>query len=97
MARIELTGLEGVADLERLERPRPESIADRNPEIATITTRLLLAHMSNTGNRFVNVMVLDRLGSEEVPPSKTDPLSPFQGEPEGALIIQDPSHSFKNP
>ena len=48
MTRVELTCLEGLADLERLEGPWLESIAEGTPEISAITLRLLLAHMTNT-------------------------------------------------
>ena len=56
MTRVELTCLEGLADLERMEGPWLESIAEGTPEISAITLRLLLVLITNTGNRLVSAM-----------------------------------------
>ena len=51
MTHIKQTCLQGLADLERMEWPWLESITEGEPEIAAITLRMLLAHLTDTDNR----------------------------------------------
>ncbi|WP_037990512.1 hypothetical protein [Synechococcus sp. CC9616] len=67
---VEMTCLQGMADLERMEGPWLESIADGEPEVSAITLRLLLAHMTTTSHRLMSAMVLDRMDSERATASK---------------------------
>ena len=62
---VEMTCLQGLADLERLEGPWVELIAGDDPEGAAVILRLLLAHMASTSKRLLGAMVLDRLDVEE--------------------------------
>ncbi|QNI56805.1 hypothetical protein SynBIOSE41_04354 [Synechococcus sp. BIOS-E4-1] len=48
---VEMTCLQGLADLERLEGPWVERIAGGDPEGAMVILRLLLAHMASTSKR----------------------------------------------
>ncbi|WP_413745850.1 hypothetical protein [Synechococcus sp. MIT S9507] len=61
---VEMTCLQGLADLERLEGPWVELIAGNDPEGAAVMLRLLLAHMASTSKRLLGAMVLDRLDVE---------------------------------
>ena len=61
---VEMTCLQGLADLERLEGPWVELIAGDDPEGAAVILRLLLAHMASTSKRLLGAMVLDRLDVE---------------------------------
>ena len=63
-SHVELTCLQGLADLERLEGPWLEEIQADDPETVAITLRLLMAHMTTTSKRLVGAMVLDRLDAE---------------------------------
>ncbi|QNJ17663.1 hypothetical protein SynA1840_02131 [Synechococcus sp. A18-40] len=65
MPRVELTCLQGLADLERLEGPWLEELRNGDPETVVITLRLLLAHMGCASKRLMGAMVLDRLDAEE--------------------------------
>ena len=64
MTNVEMTCLQGLADLERLEGPRLEEMAMGDPETVAITLRLLLAHMASMSKRLMGAMVLDRLDVE---------------------------------
>ena len=64
-SRVELTCLQGLADLERLEGPWLEELHNGDPETVAITLRLLMAHMASTSKRLMGAMVLDRLDAEE--------------------------------
>ena len=61
---VEMTCLQGLADLERLEGPWVEQIAGGDPEGVAVILRLLLAHMASTSKRLLGAMVLDRLDVE---------------------------------
>ena len=61
---VEMTCLQGLADLERLEGPWVELIAGDDPEGVAVILRLLLAHMASTSKRLLGAMVLDRLDVE---------------------------------
>ena len=61
---VEMTCLQGLADLERLEVPWVERIASGDPGGAAVILRLLLAHMASTSKRLLGAMVLDRLDVE---------------------------------
>ena len=74
---VEMTCLQGLSELERLEGPWLEEMAGGYPESVSIILRLLLAHMVSMSKRLNGAMVLDRLDSGVVPPTKTGPLLPF--------------------
>ena len=61
---VEMTCLQGLADLEWLEGPWLEEMAMGDPETFAITLRLLLAHMVSMSKRLNDAMVLDRLDVE---------------------------------
>ena len=65
MTNVEMTCLQGLADLERLEGPWLEEMAMGDPETVAITLRLLLAHMVSMSKRLNGAMVLERIDSEE--------------------------------
>ena len=46
MTNVEMTCLQGLADLERLEGPWLDGLATGDPEVAGTTVRLLLAHLT---------------------------------------------------
>ena len=62
--KVELTCLQGWADLERIEGPFLNALAASDPEGAAVMLRLLLAHMASTSKRLMLAMVLDRLDVE---------------------------------
>ena len=64
-SHVEMTCLQGLAELERLEGPWLEEMASGYPESVSITLRLLLAHMASMSKRLMGAMVLDRLDAEE--------------------------------
>ena len=61
---VEMTCLQGLADLERLEEPWLECIGAGEPESAATVMRLMLAHMVVLNKRLMSAMVLDRLDAE---------------------------------
>ena len=61
---VEMTCLQGLADLERLEGPWLDGLATGDPETVAIALRLLMAHMATTSKRLLGAMVLDRLDVE---------------------------------
>ena len=61
MPHVEMTCLQGLADLERLEGPWLETMANGDPEGVATVMRLLLAHLTVTSKRLVQAGVLDRL------------------------------------
>ena len=61
---VEMTWLQGLADLERLEGPWLDYISAGEPESAATVMRLMLAHMAVLNKRLMSAMVLDRLGAE---------------------------------
>ena len=65
-SRVELTCLQGLADLERLEGPWLDGLATGDPEVAATTVRLLLAHLTWNSKRLLGAMVLDRLDAESL-------------------------------
>ena len=63
-SHVELTCLQGLADLERLEGPWLDGLATGDPEVAATTVRLLMAHLAWNSKRLLGAMVLDRLDAE---------------------------------
>ncbi len=63
---VEMTCLQGLADLERLEGPWLDGLATGDPEVAATTVRLLLAHLTWDSKRLLGAMVLDRLDAESL-------------------------------
>ena len=61
---VEMTCLQGLADLERLEGPWLECMGAGEPENAATVMRLMLAHMVVLNKRVMSAMVLDRLDAE---------------------------------
>ena len=60
-SRVELTCLQGLADLERLEGPWLSTMTTGDPEPVATALRLLLAHLTVQSDRLNKAMVLDRL------------------------------------
>ena len=58
---VEMTCLQGMADLERLEGPWLDGMATGDPETTGVVMRLLLAHLTWNSKRLLGAMVLDRL------------------------------------
>ena len=58
---VEMTCLQGLADLERLEGPWLDCMGAGEPENAATVMRLMLAHMVVLNKRVMSAMVLDRL------------------------------------
>ena len=75
MLKVELTCLQGLADLERLEGPWAETLNAGDPEGAALIIRLLMAHMGVTGKRLLGAMVLDRLDADLLSRDVTGPES----------------------
>ena len=69
-ANVEMTCLQGLADLERLEGPWLDGLATGDPETVAITLRLLMAHMASMSKRLMGAMVLDRLDAERATASE---------------------------
>ena len=61
---VEMTCLQGLADLERLEGPWLECMGAGEPENAAMVMRLMLAHIVVLNKRVMSAMVLDRLDAE---------------------------------
>ena len=61
---VEMTCLQGLADLERMEGPWLQGMATSDPETSAAVVRLLLAQMTRTSKRLLVAMVLDRLDAE---------------------------------
>ena len=61
---VEMTCLQGLADLERLEGPWLDCMGAGEPEKTAMVMRLMLAHMAVLNKRVMSAMVLDRLGAE---------------------------------
>ena len=62
---VEMTCLQGLADLERIEGPFLNALTASDPEGAAVMLRLLLAHMASTSKRVMLAMVLDRVDAEQ--------------------------------
>ena len=62
MPHVEMTCLQGLSDLERLEGVWLETMASGEPETVATVLRLLLAHMRVQSDRLNKAMVLDRWG-----------------------------------
>ena len=63
---VEMTCLQGLADLERMEGPWIDGLTTGDPEVAATTMRLLLAHLAWNSKRLLGAMVLDRLDAESL-------------------------------
>ena len=61
---VEMTCLQGLADLEKLEGPWLDCMSAGEPENAATVMRLMLAHMVVLNKRVMSAMVLDRLDAE---------------------------------
>lgn len=61
---VEMTCLQGLADLERLEGPWLDCMDAGEPESVATVMRLMLAHMVVLNKRVMSAMVLDRLDAE---------------------------------
>ena len=61
---VEMTCLQEMADLERLEGPWLDGMATGAPETTAVMMRLLLAHLTWNSKRLLGAMVLDRLDTE---------------------------------
>ena len=61
---VEMTCLQGLADLERIEGPFLNALTASDPEGAAVMLRLLLAHMASTNKRVMLAMVLDRVDAD---------------------------------
>ena len=61
---LEMTCLQGLSELERLEGPWLEEMGAGHPESVSIILRLLLAHMTWNSKRLLGAMVLDRMDAE---------------------------------
>ena len=71
MLHVELTCLQGLADLERLEGPWLEELVLGDPEQVAVILRLFLVHMGSMNKRPLGAMVIDRLdAAERTPASK---------------------------
>ena len=66
MTNVEMTCLQGLADLERLEGPWLHGLATGDREVAASTVRLLLTHLTWNSKRLLGAMVLDRLDVESL-------------------------------
>ncbi|GCE65813.1 hypothetical protein OMCYN_01759 [cyanobiont of Ornithocercus magnificus] len=64
--KVEVTGLQGLADLERIEGPFLNALTASDLEGAAVMLRLLLAHMASTSKRVMLAMVLDHLDVESL-------------------------------
>ena len=62
----EMTCLQGLADLERMEGPWLQGMATSDPETTAAVVRLLLAQMTRTSKLLLGAMVLDRLDAESL-------------------------------
>ena len=69
---VEMTCLQGLADLERLEGPWLDCMGAGEPENAAMVMRLMLAHMVVLNKRVMSAMVLDRLDAELADVSSAD-------------------------
>ena len=70
MTNVEMTCLQGLADLERLERLEGlwvETVTTGDPESVATALRLLLAHLTVQSDRLNKAMVLDRLDAVTAP------------------------------
>ena len=76
--RVEMTCLQGLADLERLEGPWLDCIGAGEPENAATVMRLMLAHMVVLNKRVMSAMVLDRLDAELADVSSADFKAGYQ-------------------
>ena len=63
---VEMTCLQGLADLERIEGPFLNALTASDPEGAAVMLRLLLAHMASTSKRVMLAMVLDRVDADDL-------------------------------
>ena len=61
---VEMTCLQGLADLERLEGPWLDCMGAGEPESTATVMRLMLAHIVVLNKRVMSAMVLDRLDFE---------------------------------
>ena len=64
MPHVEMTCLQGLADLERLEGPWLETMGNGEPEAVATTMHLLLVHLAWNSKRLLGAIVLDRLDVE---------------------------------
>ena len=72
---VEMTCLQGMADLEKLEGPLMDCFGTHDPETTAAAMRLLLTHMTWNSKRVLGAMVLDRLDADLLSRGGTDPES----------------------
>lgn len=75
---VEMTCLQGLADLERLEGPWLDCMGAGEPESVATVMRLMLAHMAVLNKRVMSSMVLDRLDAELADVSSADLKAGYQ-------------------
>ena len=64
MNNVEMTSLQSLADLERLEGPWLDCLVNGDPEVAATTVRLLMACIASISKRLLGAMVMVRLDLE---------------------------------
>ena len=62
--KVEMTCLQRLADLVRIEVPFLNSLTASDPEGAAVMLRLLMAHMASASKRVMLVVLLDRVDVE---------------------------------
>ena len=62
--KVEMTCLQGLADLERLEGPLVNCFGTSDPEMTAAAVRLLLTHLNWNSKQLLGAMVLDRLDAD---------------------------------
>ena len=83
---VEMTCLQGMADLERLEGPLMDCFGTRDPETTAAAMRLLLTHMTWNSKRLLGAMVLDRMDADLMS-TRTDHPDSCQRLVNGADIV----------
>ena len=66
-ANVEMTCLQGMADLEQLEGPLMDCFGTNDPERTAAAMRLLLTHMTWNSKRLLGAMVRLRAALQEIP------------------------------
>ena len=71
--KVEMTCLQGLADLERLEGPLVNCFGTSDPEMTAAAVRLLLTHLNWNSKQLLGAMVLDRLDADLLSRDVTGP------------------------
>ena len=85
---VEMTCLQGLADLEKLEGPWLDCMGAGEPENAATVMRLMLAHMVVLNKRVMSAMVLDRLDIELGLPMSWATAPDAHRDAHGPLVIK---------